>query len=88
MFVQEGENVYNGSRGNKFKYPYKPSEKFKRTEKLYAEQVHNSQTLQTTVNVIKGATYMSNWLTLPTYCIIEIDNDTYLSYCVDNEEHD
>ena len=47
------------------------SEMFKRTEKLYAEQVHDSQTLQTTVNGIKGATYMSNWLTLPTYCIID-----------------
>ena len=44
---------------------------FKRTEKLYAEQVLDSQTLQTTVNGIKGATYMSNWLTLPTYCIID-----------------
>jgi hypothetical protein len=44
---------------------------FKRTEKLYAEKVLDSQTLQTTVNGIKGATYMSNWLTLPTYCIID-----------------
>ena len=44
---------------------------FKRTEKLYVKQVYDSQTLQTTVNGIKGATYMSNWLTLPTYCIID-----------------
>ncbi len=48
MCVQEGENVNKGSRGNNFQYPYKPSEMFKRTEKLYAEQVHDCQTLQTT----------------------------------------
>ena len=53
---------------------------FKRTEKLYAEQVLDSQTLQTTVNGIKGATYMSNWLTLPTYCIIDYMHRNYKTF--------
>ena len=72
MCMQEGgENVNKGSRGNNLKFTYKPNEMFARTEEKYLQQAHQSQIHNITVEGIKGPTYLSKLLPLPTSTIID-----------------
>ena len=71
MCLAEGENLNKNKRGNNFKFP-NPSQKAKlRTETVYAQQVNKSIVTSSCVMGIKGASYLSEWLVLPTCTIID-----------------
>ena len=69
--VQEGENLNKGKPGNNFKYTYQPEEMLLRTTKRYENQVKQSMIHKSVCEGIKGSTYLSNWIVLPTCSIID-----------------
>ena len=71
LCMQEGENLNKNKQGNNFKFTFKPNQMLKRTEQKYLKQVEESESQKCTVEGIKGQTYLSNWLTLPTATIID-----------------
>ena len=71
MVVLCGENLNKTGRGNDFKFTYKPNELLVRTENKYQQQVQESIRQNTVYEGIKGPTYLSNWLPLPTSTIID-----------------
>ena len=71
MCMQQGENLIHNGRGNNFKYTFKPNEMFIRTEQRYKQQVQESINRNDIFEGIKGSTYLSNWLRLPTGTVID-----------------
>ena len=71
MCMQQGENLIHNGRGNNFKYTFKPNEMFIRTEQRYKQQVQESINRNDIFEGIKGSTYLSNWVRLPTGTVID-----------------
>jgi hypothetical protein len=71
MCMQQGENLIHNGIGNNFKYTFKPNEMFIRTEQIYKQQVQESINRNDIFEGIKGSTYLSNWLRLPTGTVID-----------------
>ena len=71
MCMQEGENINKNGQGNNFKYPFNPKQMIARTEEKYLQQVAFSQSQNIVFEGIKGASFLSNWLPLPTSTVID-----------------
>ena len=71
MCMQEGENLNKDKRGNNHKFPYNTEQMKVRTQSKYLQQVNESVKYKKCVDGIKGASYLSNWIHLPSNIIID-----------------